>query len=127
MKFGNATCVVFITFALVIAASLDAQTAPDLQITILQTTDLHHHANGADHVGLDVDPVNATGTSGAYARISTYVKYVRANTSHPVILVDSGDWTMGTVYDLTLATRPIALLFIDQMKYDCITIGNHEF
>jgi hypothetical protein len=24
----------------------------DRQITILQTTDLHHHANGADHVGL---------------------------------------------------------------------------
>lgn len=44
-----------------------------------------------------------------------------------MVLVDSGDWTMGTLYDLTLATRPLGLLFLDLMKYDCVTLGNHEF
>ena len=106
---------------------LHAQTATDAQITILQTTDLHHHANGADHVGLDVDPITGMSITGAYARISAYVKYVRANASHPVILVDSGDWTMGTLYDLTLASRPLGLSFLDFMQYDCVTLGNHEF
>jgi 5'-nucleotidase/UDP-sugar diphosphatase len=96
-------------------------------ITILQTTDLHDHANGAGHVGLDVDPVTATSTTGAYSRIASYIGFVRATAGHPVILVDSGDWTMGTLYDLTLASRPLALYFLTAMKYDAVTLGNHEF
>ena len=99
----------------------------DAEITILQTTDLHDHANGVDHVGLDVDPVDGTSVVGAYSRISAYVNYVRATTKHPVILVDSGDWTMGTLYDLTLGSQPLALTFIKLMHYDCVTLGNHEF
>ena len=99
----------------------------DARITILQTTDLHHHANGADHVGLDVDPVTGTSVTGAYSRIAAYVNFVRSSTHHPVILVDSGDWTMGTLYDLTLGSRPLALNFIELMRYDCVTLGNHEF
>src|SRR5712691_3385903 len=51
------------------------------EITILQTTDLHHHANGSDHVGLDVDPVSGTSVSGAYARIAAYVEFVRNSTT----------------------------------------------
>ena len=106
---------------------LEAQGLGDAPITILQTTDLHHHANGTDHVGLDVDPATGMGKSGAYARISAYVSYVRANAGRPVVLVDSGDWTMGTFYDLTLASNPLALYFLDLMQYDCVTLGNHEF
>ena len=100
---------------------------PQDVITILQTTDLHHHANGSGHVGLDVDPTTATSTTGAYSRIAAYVNFVRATAGHPVILVDSGDWTMGTLYDLTLASKPLALYFLTAMKYDCVTLGNHEF
>src|SRR5438270_1979001 len=96
-------------------------------ITILQTTDLHDHANGSTHVGLDVDPSTAMSTIGAYARISSYINFVRTTAGHPVVLVDSGDWTMGTLYDLTLASRPLAMFFINAMNYDCITLGNHEF
>src|SRR3954468_11884961 len=96
---------------LVVALPLTAQTqkrravlplADD--ITILQTTDIHDHANGSGHVGLDVDPLTATSTFGAYARIATYVNSVRRSAGHPVILIDSGDWTMGTLYDLTLGS-----------------------
>src|SRR5258708_17235802 len=65
--------------------------------------------------------------TGSYARIASYLGFVRANSDHPVILVDSGDWTMGTLYDLTLSSRPLALSFIDLMHYACVTLGNHEF
>lgn len=67
------------------------------------------------------------GVTGSYARISAYVNQVRASAGHPVLLVDSGDWTMGTFYDLTLSSRPPALYFLDLMRYDCVTLGNHEF
>ena len=105
----------------------DARKDHPRQITILQTTDLHDHANGAGHVGLDVDPIAGTSLTGAYARIAAYVSDVRASAGHPVILVDSGDWTMGTLYDLTLGERPLAPLFIELLRYDCVTLGNHEF
>ena len=96
-------------------------------ITILQTTDIHDRANGAGHVGFDVDPVSATSTVGAYSRIAAYVGSVRATAGHPVVLVDSGDWTMGTIYDLTLGSQPLALTFLGIMGYDAVTLGNHEF
>lgn len=100
--------------------------SPD-DITILQTTDIHDHANGSGHAGLDVDPSTAMSVTGAYARIAAYVSHVRATAGHPVVLVDSGDWTMGTLYDLTLASKPLALYFLNAMKYDAVTLGNHEF
>jgi len=96
-------------------------------VTILQTTDIHDHANGADHVGLDVTALTGTGVSGAYARIASYINHVRLTANHPVVLVDSGDWTMGTIYDLTVTSQPGALFFLQTMQYDCVTLGNHEF
>src|SRR5579885_3257691 len=105
--------------------------AANTQITILQTTDLHDHANGADHVGLDANPLTGTGTVGSYARIAGYINSVRKTTKNPVLLVDSGDWTMGTIYDATLVDpridAPLALLFMQYMHYDVATFGNHEF
>ena len=38
----------------------DDKRQQDARITILQTTDLHHHANGTDHIGLDVNPLTGT-------------------------------------------------------------------
>ena len=96
--------------------------AGDVQVTVLQTTDIHHAANGVGHQG-----AGAAGALGGYARISAYVGQVRSSVDHPVILVDSGDWSMGTCYDLTLGQQPLALLFMDALRYDCATLGNHEF
>jgi 2',3'-cyclic-nucleotide 2'-phosphodiesterase (5'-nucleotidase family) len=94
----------------------------EAQVTLLQTTDLHHVANGAGHVA-----AGHPGSPGAYARIAAYVEAVRGTAGHPVLLVDSGDWSMGTCYDLTLGQQPLALLFMDALAYDCATLGNHEF
>ena len=66
----------FARFVLVfaIATTIAAQQTPRRRpvnpvipddVTILQTTDLHHHANGSGHVGLDVDPSTGTSTIGA--------------------------------------------------------------
>ncbi|HSE13096.1 MAG TPA: metallophosphoesterase [Rudaea sp.] len=120
----------FLLVATLVAAGVASAANPHVdaaRITILQTTDLHDHANGIEHVGLDVDPVYGTGAIGSYARIAAYVEQVRAEAHWPVVLVDSGDWTMGTIYDLTLASNPLALNFLDRLRYDCVTLGNHEF
>ncbi|MDR3673166.1 MAG: metallophosphoesterase, partial [Holophaga sp.] len=110
---------VFAILALV-SAVLPAATGT-ARVTILQTTDLHHHARGAGPVS------GAAPALGGYPRIAAYVARVRAECGHPVLLVDSGDWSMGTLYDLTLGRRPLALRFADALGYDCVTLGNHEF
>ena len=91
--------------------------------TLLQTTDLHDHASGEGPLSAGVP-----GPLGSYARIAAYVNAVRqaAAADNPVVLVDSGDWTMGTVYDFTLSQQPLATYFLDTLRYDCTTLGNHE-
>jgi len=96
----------------------------DATFTLLQTTDLHDHASGEGALS-----AGTPGPQGSYARIAAYVNAVRqaAAANTPVVLVDSGDWTMGTVYDFTLTQQPLATYFLDTLGYDCTTLGNHEF
>lgn len=44
-----------------------------------------------------------------------------------MLLVDSGDYNMGTAYDMLWNTDPAPFRFINTMGYDLITLGNHEF
>lgn len=99
-----------------------------VKFTLLQTTDVHHRVIGTGPsatYGTDADQ-----TKGGYARIATAITNIRtekAAENIPVVLVDSGDFLMGTAYDFTLGGVPAALSFIGLMKYDAITLGNHEF
>jgi 2',3'-cyclic-nucleotide 2'-phosphodiesterase (5'-nucleotidase family) len=104
------------------AAAEPAHPKGDAEFTLLQTSDLHSHAAGSGHVG-----AGRPASLGAYARIVAYVSAVRASTAHPVVLVDSGDIAMGTLYDLTLSRSPLAFRFLDDLQYNCATLGNHEF
>jgi 2',3'-cyclic-nucleotide 2'-phosphodiesterase (5'-nucleotidase family) len=103
----------------------DAAVAPDLHVTVLQTTDIHDHADGFGYLKDKATP----GPTGSYARIAAYVNAVRAaaDAAHPVVLVDSGDWTMGTLYDLSLGKQPLARMLQKTLQFDCVTLGNHEF
>ncbi len=83
-----------------------------VSFTLLQTTDIHHHAE-------------------TYVQLATKIKDIR-DTKKPenILLVDSGDFVMGTVYDMTLTSStktPAAFQFIQDAGYDAVTLGNHEF
>ncbi|MBN1665259.1 MAG: metallophosphoesterase, partial [Deltaproteobacteria bacterium] len=68
--------------------------------------------------------------AGGWARLAAKIKEIRTaktGAGNAVLLVDSGDFTMGTVYDLLWNTDPAPLRFINSMQYDLITWGNHEF
>lgn len=104
--------------------------AKGVTATILQTSDVHHHASGYGPF-IDYTP-NTPGdddVTGGFARMATVIGAIRhqqAMVGIPTLLVDSGDFFMGTTYDLT-ASDPIALKFLTLMEYDAITLGNHEF
>jgi 5'-nucleotidase len=103
----------------------------NVTFTILQTSDIHHHASGYGPF-LDYTPMDTSDSdtvTGGYARLATLINDIRdqqAAKCIPTLLVDSGDFSMGTVYDLS-AADPISLKFISLMEYDAVTLGNHEF
>jgi 5'-nucleotidase len=99
-----------------------------VSITILQTSDIHDHAGGYGSAASYSPLVTANDTVlGGYARLAAYIKGVKNEKgANNVLLCDSGDFTMGTVYTMTLASTPLSFMFFSMMNYDAITIGNHE-
>jgi 5'-nucleotidase/UDP-sugar diphosphatase len=105
------------------------QAKNQLKFTILQTSDVHDHASGYGPF-IDYTPytLNDDGVRGGFARLATLIGMVRQNHAAagvPTLLFDSGDFNMGTAYDFT-ADDPINLRFLQAMRYDAVTLGNHE-
>jgi 5'-nucleotidase len=100
-------------------------------VTFLHTSDIHHHASGygpfADYTPLDTTDNDIV--RGGFARLGAKIREIREQKTAedvPVLLLDSADYFMGTVYDLTTLS-PTVLAFFQLMGYDAVTIGNHEW
>ncbi|MCP5102928.1 MAG: hypothetical protein GY950_06105 [bacterium] len=106
-------------------------TGNTLTFTLLQTSDIHSHAGGYG-ASIDYTPENNRdndGVLGGYTRLASLIASVRnekEEEDNPVVVVDSGDFFMGTVYDLA-AVDPVSLKFFQMVGYDAVTLGNHEF
>ena len=88
------------------------------QATILFTHDLHSHLLPA----VDEDG----GEYGGYARLMTVIRQQKEK--YPdAILVDGGDFSMGSLFQTAYATSAIELRMMAAMGYDATTLGNHEF
>jgi 2',3'-cyclic-nucleotide 2'-phosphodiesterase (5'-nucleotidase family) len=101
-----------------------------VSLTILETSDVHDHAGGFGSAA-SYSPM-VTGNDavlGGYARLATYISDTKNQKgSNNVLLCDSGDFTMGTVYTMTLASAsPLSFMFFSIEGYDAVTLGNHEF
>src|SRR5690625_5501816 len=91
------------------------------EVTILFTHDLHDN--------LYPFPVVEDGVSeyvGGYARIDTAIEKERERHEN-TILVDAGDYAMGTLFQTIFGTESPTLRFMGQFGYDAVTFGNHEF
>lgn len=102
-----------LTLALPASASEQSQ-----QATILFTHDLHSHLLPAvDENG---------GEYGGYARLMTLIRQQKKQ--YPdAILVDGGDFSMGSLFQTAYPTSAIELRMMGEMGYDATTLGNHEF
>ena len=121
--------------SLLLAACSSTDTPPitpdagtPLELTILHTNDLHSHLN-AYNPEADYTPTpDNDGTVGGFARLATEVKAQRAAAgSTPVLLLDAGDFMMGTTFQLLGTTQAAELTEMGKLGYDAITFGNHEF
>ncbi len=98
--------------------------------TILHTNDMHSAFIGMGP-GADYTPfkLNDDATRGGYARLASLIARRREarNAQGPVLVLDAGDYSMGTAFGA--ATREIGgeLRLMAMMGYDATTFGNHEF
>lgn len=89
-----------------------------MSATILFTHDLHSHLLPAEK--------EEGGEYGGYARLMTAIRAQREK--YPdAILVDGGDFSMGSLFQTAYPTYAIELRMMGAMGYDATTFGNHEF
>ncbi len=91
----------------------------DKELTVLFTHDLHSHL-------LPSANENGEGEYGGYARLMTAIKAQKAIDPN-AILVDGGDFAMGSLFQTAYPTSAIELRMMGAMGYDATTFGNHEY
>jgi 5'-nucleotidase len=97
------------------------------KLIILHTNDLHDHLMGMPNA--DYKPASTgDGTLGGFARLAARIKAERAAAgTDPVLLLDSGDFLMGTLFGWLAITDAPIMMLMQEMGYDATTLGNHEF
>ena len=99
-------------------------------LTILHTNDMHSAFIGLGPVS-DYNPfaLNGGKTRGGYARLAAVIAKRReaAATKGPVLVLDAGDYSMGTAFAAATRETGCELQLMSRMGYDATTLGNHEF
>ena len=89
---------------------------------------LASHGHGPEHDYTPGTPGDDA-TRGGLARLATAIGGARAAAvaaDTPVLLLDAGDFMMGTLFEL-LATQEVPeLRAMQALGYDATTLGNHE-
>lgn len=118
--------------AATLALSSESVTAQEGKktFTILHTNDLHSNFLGMSPVS-DYTPftVNDDKTRGGYARLAALIA-ARKNAMKdrgPVLVLDGGDYSMGTAFGAAIRETGAELLLLSRMGYDATTLGNHDF
>ncbi len=115
-----ATVLITLVMLFTLCAVPHAESAPsDDDITILFTHDLHSHL-------LPSANEEGKGEYGGYARLMTLIREQK-EIAPDAILVDGGDFSMGSLFQTAYATSAIELRMMGAMGYDATTFGNHEY
>ena len=101
------------------------------KLVILHTNDLHSHLEGfgpeQDYTPLSPDDDE---TVGGFARLASAIAEARGQAEEddtPVLLLDAGDFMMGTLFEFLATTGTPELKLMQTLGYDATTLGNHEF
>ncbi|MBU2574243.1 MAG: bifunctional metallophosphatase/5'-nucleotidase [Elusimicrobia bacterium] len=93
--------------------------APQPQITVLFTHDLHARIESFSLPGGK--------TVGGFARLSALAAKERNKNPGGTLLLDAGDFCSGTLFDSILGQEAPELNAMALMGYDAVTFGNHDF
>lgn len=90
-------------------------------ITILFTHDMHDHFYPSK-----VENDGNIKSLGGFSRLYSAIEEERDN-DPGVLLLDAGDYSMGTLFQTIFETHSPALRIMGKLGYDATTFGNHEF
>lgn len=98
------------------------------KITILHTNDLHSHIEGfAPELNYSPMTINDDKTIGGFSRIASIIRTEKENSEGTVLVLDDGDFLMGTLFQSLEENTGFQLHLMKLMGYDAACIGNHEF
>ena len=92
----------------------------DGQITIVFTHDIHDHL-----LPFSLEKNGVIKEYGGLARIQTAINMEREK-DPDLLLVDAGDFSMGTLFQTIFAEAAPGLSLLGQMNYDAVTLGNQD-
>ena len=93
--------------------------ADKVKLVILHTNDTHSQIEPSEKSSL------ATSDMGGYARRMGVIEKIRSEEKN-VLLFDAGDYSQGSPY-FNFFNGRIEIDALNRMKYDAVTMGNHEF
>lgn len=93
--------------------------AKKIKLVILHTNDTHSQVEPTEKSTLK------TSNMGGYARRIGVINKIRSEEKN-VLLLDAGDFSQGTPY-FNFYNGRIEVDALNRMKYDAVTLGNHEF
>jgi 5'-nucleotidase len=100
------------------------------KLLILHTNDIHSHLMGwAPEADYTPASPNDDTTRGGMARLAAAIGGAKASASAdgtPVLLLDAGDFMMGTLFEFLATKASPELALMHALGYDATTIGNHE-
>ena len=98
------------------------------KIVILHSNDMHSRLEGFSPSN-EYSPlsVNDDKTLGGFSRIAGIIEGERSTNPGRVIVVDAGDFLMGTIYHFMEEYNGFQLRLMKEMGYEVVAIGNHEF
>ncbi len=114
----SALVLAFLMIAAICLLPVTAEESAE-ELTILFTHDLHSHL-------LPSANESGEGEYGGYARLMTAIKAQKAK-DPDAILVDAGDFSMGSLFQTAYPTSALELRMMGIMGFDATTFGNHEF
>ncbi|MCK0169613.1 5'-nucleotidase/apyrase family protein [Aliiroseovarius sp. S1123] len=116
----------FLTTAAALALTTGTAMA-DYSLTVLHTNDFHARFEPISKYdsGCSAEDNTEGKCFGGSARLQTAIEEARSRTNN-AILVDGGDQFQGTLF-YTYYKGALAAEMMNQMGYDAMTVGNHEF
>ena len=127
-NFFNKSIGTIICFLFLISIQFSFGQSQSQELTILHTNDLHSRLTGyapeSEYTPLTILDDQ---TIGGFARIARVLKTEKENDPDHVLVMDAGDFLMGTLFHALESVDGFQLRLMKEMGYDAISLGNHEF
>jgi 5'-nucleotidase/UDP-sugar diphosphatase len=117
--------IVTFSFLLIIifAGSSSAAGNQDRELLILFTHDLHSYLLPHQILTEEGNKMQR----GGFAKLAYMIKEQRLMHQRKSLLVDAGDFSIGTLFHTSFLQEASELWLMGKMGYDVVTLGNHDF